>query len=741
MTEQDTRSPGFADAPTVLDPGRLRCGSEPVTVLDPGRTPIAAGEARLLPVALTDRFEVVRELTGSGRQGDVFLVRIRDTGEQRVLKVHRTGRLDERVLAYLGQQHSRHVVTVHETGVAEDRQYEVMEYLAGGALSDWRDRHPYGVDADVVTELVRQLAEGLVELHSYEVVHRDLKPSNVLVRSLQPLELVIADLGISRQVDEGGMYVKDRPGTPPYMPPEYNTGRDGRLSSAHDWWSLGITVLELAIGRAVFHGIGDEAVIQEAVSTRPIAVDAVSDDRLRRLCAGLLVRDPEDRWGAEQVNAWLRGESPPVAAVPAAGESAVMAKEPYVYLGVEYWARDLLAAAMTANWNVSRSVLFGDDAGPRTRLRAWLEQFPGMPATRRPPRRETDDVKLLYQLRDLDPTYPPWYRGLNVTPARLPELANEGTEGGVAADIVTDLWRAELLPVLAEGAAAGGIGGGDGLREVQSRWRVEDERLRTLADAVPDTAARTELRRILRGEHAYVRSLTLLAATAAAVQLREVQQQLNERDRTFVLPWFSQLVADQQFQWVAVALSRHASREADRLAEQERVRRASEAWLRRTERQREWSRRQNRPQALGYTAAGVAVLAVLLFMLVGLSDVAGVASDARIVDAWFAVVASLAVVMLSESLLAWSAGGRFHPAYSLLGAGAIVLGRVARSLIVQRIAVPAVLIALAGLGTVVIVWPVIAPCALAGLLVAWSVQRYFAWREQDRRERAIVAAA
>ncbi|MEU7524888.1 serine/threonine-protein kinase [Saccharothrix sp. NPDC042600] len=727
-----------ADLPTALDPGRVRHDDEPDTVLDPGRTPIGTGWARVLPARLAERFEVVRDLTGSGRQGDVYLVRVRDTDEQVVLKAHRPGwRLDDRVVDLLVHARpSRHVVAVHEVGEEEGRWYEVMEHLAGGTLAEWRRRQPSGVDGAVLVEVVRQLAEGLDALHRAGVVHRDVKPANLLVRALGPLEVVIADLGISRHLPDGEAFTAtNEVGTVPYVPPEFISG--GRVLPAFDWWSLGVTVLELATGRRLFEGIDDVPLLRSRIGTRPIRVD-VPDERVRLLCSGLLAMAPEDRWGAEQVGEWLRGGSPPVAALPAVGEEE--ATEPYVFLGAEYRARDLLAATMTENWGAARAWLFDEDPGPLRRLHRWLERFPGLPPRRRASRRETRDVKLLHELRAVDPAHPPWYRGWNITPARLPELADEGVRGvGAAGEVVTDLWRADLLPLLATGRPGSGAGGGDGLTGVRERWRREEGRLRTLAASLPDPGAREEAQRILRQDRAHALSLALLAATATGAHRLELRRTLDEQDRALRLPWFSDLVARTEYQWLAFALVPHATREAARVEAEERARRAHEAWLRRTERQREWSRRQNRPQALGYAVTGVAVVAVALFALVGLSDAAGVATDAQVFDAWFAVVAALAVVLTAESLLAWSAGGRFHPAYSLPGAGAIVLGRVARNLLARRVAVPVVLACLVGLGVVTVVSPVVVPCAVAAVTVAWAVGRHLAWRAQDRREREIAA--
>jgi len=44
---------------------------------------------------------------------------------------------------------------------------------------------------------MKDLLEGLKEMHSKGIMHRDLKPENILLRSKDKIECVIADFGLS----------------------------------------------------------------------------------------------------------------------------------------------------------------------------------------------------------------------------------------------------------------------------------------------------------------------------------------------------------------------------------------------------------------------------------------------------------------------------------------------------------------------------------------------------------------
>lgn len=77
-------------------------------------------------------------------------------------------------------------------------------------------------------------------------MHRDIKPSNVLVNSKGAIRL--CDFGVSGELvnSVANTFV----GTSTYMAPERIQG--AKYSIKSDVWSLGLTIMELAIGRFPF---------------------------------------------------------------------------------------------------------------------------------------------------------------------------------------------------------------------------------------------------------------------------------------------------------------------------------------------------------------------------------------------------------------------------------------------------------------------------------------------------------
>jgi serine/threonine protein kinase len=120
-----------------------------------------------------------------------------------------------------------------------------LEYMDAGSLADIMKRTGTFPEPAIACVAYQSL-QGLVFLHKERhIVHRDLKPANILANSRG--EVKIADFGVNRELehsfDAAGSFV----GTAPYMSPERITG--GQYSYSSDVWSLGLTLLECAIGR------------------------------------------------------------------------------------------------------------------------------------------------------------------------------------------------------------------------------------------------------------------------------------------------------------------------------------------------------------------------------------------------------------------------------------------------------------------------------------------------------------
>jgi len=122
-----------------------------------------------------------------------------------------------------------HILTVHDAGEYDNRQYLVTELVEGGTLKDWA-RGGARTWRQIV-ELVIGVADGLATAHAAGILHRDIKPANILVSANGYAKL--ADFGLARLAEDsdgdreaartvtGGLTLPGLiVGTPAYTSPE-----------------------------------------------------------------------------------------------------------------------------------------------------------------------------------------------------------------------------------------------------------------------------------------------------------------------------------------------------------------------------------------------------------------------------------------------------------------------------------------------------------------------------------------
>lgn len=120
--------------------------------------------------------------------------------------------------------------------------YLFMEYMDGRSLDAILGKTTR-IPEEVLGKITISVVKGLTYLRDkLNVMHRDIKPSNILVNSSGQIKL--CDFGVSGQLIDS--MAKSFVGTRNYMSPERLHGLAYRVES--DIWSLGLTLVELALG-------------------------------------------------------------------------------------------------------------------------------------------------------------------------------------------------------------------------------------------------------------------------------------------------------------------------------------------------------------------------------------------------------------------------------------------------------------------------------------------------------------
>lgn len=449
-------------------------------------TPAASSLLRL-PSALAARYRVREVLPARGAEAEILLVEGAD-GSTRVAKLYRQGIVPPaEVQQRLARIDPAHRVQVYESGLSDGHAYEVMEYCRHGSLRQLLQGEP--APPAFITEVVRELQVALAAVHAAGVVHRDLKPENVLLRSRAPLDLVLTDFSTASAMDATQRFTS-MARTLLYAPPE---SLSGVIDAKADYWSLGMMVLEMATGRHPYQGLS-EAVILHHLTTRAVELDGVGDERLRLLLRGLLVRDPKQRWGAEEVGRWLAGDSSLAVAEPAPAEGSGVFARPYAVRSEQCNTAQQLAAAFARHWAAGRADIVS------SQLLEWFTKVhPDQNVVRlllqlRYERQLSPDQQLLHFILYLAPGIVPVWQGRSVELPALLAQANEALQGSAdAARWLDQVHEQGVLGIYAEAgnaqAAELAQRWGAAIDAFDAAWKRQDEVLRA-RPSKPDAVVR-----------------------------------------------------------------------------------------------------------------------------------------------------------------------------------------------------------------------------------------------------------
>lgn len=278
-----------------------------------------------------------------------------------VLTLYRNGaEPDTAVQAVLKKLDPDHIPEMLETGRYQDRAFEVSEFIRGTSL------HNAAIfkagSENSFRRIADELGRALSAFSDLGLRHREISPNSILIRSEEPMDLVITHFGSARLSDY------DLESVSPLELSRYSAPEAivGGVSVASDWWSLGVILLEHITSGACFDGINDKA-FQIHVVTRGIPIPNQVEGPERDLLRGLLTRDPLKRWKWTEVSEWLEGRIP---AIHDEGRRVEVEAGPDVALmGRKFRNPDLyaLAGANADAWEESKAQLL------KGVLATWLD--------------------------------------------------------------------------------------------------------------------------------------------------------------------------------------------------------------------------------------------------------------------------------------------------------------------------------------------------------------------------------
>lgn len=176
--------------------------------------------------------------------------------------------------------------------------YLILELAHNGTLHRFLAERQKTLNEYESANIVSQVVNGLLYLHSNNIMHRDISMSNLLLTA--SMHVRISDFGLATQLGGGNYENKHTTlcGTPNYISPEVASRSSHGLKT--DVWSLGCLLYTLLVGRPPFDTNGVKSTLTQVVMgnfTIPDHISAEARDLIQRL----LCKDPMKRIEIHQV--------------------------------------------------------------------------------------------------------------------------------------------------------------------------------------------------------------------------------------------------------------------------------------------------------------------------------------------------------------------------------------------------------------------------------------------------------
>lgn len=213
-------------------------------------------EEKYIGTMLDGRYEIL-EMIGEGGMAIVFRALDHRLNRYVAVKIMREEMAQDEEFRrrFCAESHAvamlsnPNIVSVYDVSHSDEREYIVMELIAGITLKQYMDKKG-ALDWKEVVHFTKQITRALAHAHERGIIHRDIKPQNIML--LRDGTLKVADFGIAALENEVYENNGQTIGSIHYIAPEQARGNSPDARS--DIYSLGVVMYEMLSGRLPFTG-------------------------------------------------------------------------------------------------------------------------------------------------------------------------------------------------------------------------------------------------------------------------------------------------------------------------------------------------------------------------------------------------------------------------------------------------------------------------------------------------------
>lgn len=286
---------------------------------------------------LNGKYKILSLLTDDSGEADIYVGEYNN--EKYIVKLYRSKyQHNDEKIKRIKSIKSPYVIKIIDEGKYLDRFFEVMPFYKNGDISRYKLSEKFVKDV-----VVNNLIDALKGIHECKLIHRDIKPSNIFL-SDDKSHVILGDFGISSVLGE--KVTSKKTGKAKTL--EYSAIEtfNDIVTNASDYYSLGVTIMEILTGRTSYEGLTDmEITKRKSLNQFEIPLDKGTE--FYRLIKGLTNFSASNRWQYDEVKRWINGEYVEIIE----DKNDMEMNRPYKFNGKSLTSRKDLALELALNWN------------------------------------------------------------------------------------------------------------------------------------------------------------------------------------------------------------------------------------------------------------------------------------------------------------------------------------------------------------------------------------------------------